>query len=458
MAKRARRSTSLSCRPAAHSSGGEHQRLSEHARCPHGAASPQGTANRSPHCKVAILSFLFDWPSTGGGIIHTVELAKFLIRAGYRVRHIHARYAPWGIGNVRGSLPFESQALDFDEWTWGVFHIQERFHEAVASFDPDHVIITDSWNIKPLLAQAVRDYPYILRFQAMECLCPLNNLRLLPDSGGTLHQCDRHQLANAADCRRCLQRRGAWSGALHQAERALSGVGTRQYDCILRQAYKNAEAVFVVNPPTAEIVSPHAGCVRVSPAGMDPARFPWPWSEEPNYLRTAGRTVLFFAGLIEEAIKGFQVLHEACARLWKRRQDFELVATGRPPGGVDAFTRFVGWLSQDELPRHLRAADVCVVPTIAQEALGRTAVESMAVGRPVVASRLGGLPSTVVDGVTGLLCKPGDPEDLAAKIESLLDDPNRRNQMGLAGRKRFEEHFRWDAIIERDYRPLLVPR
>ena len=75
-----------------------------------------------------------------------------------------------------------------------------------------------------------------------------------------------------------------------------------------------------------------------------------------------------------------------------------------------------------------------VVPTIAQEALGRTAVEAMGVGRPVVASRLGGLPFTVVDGATGLLCEPGNPDDLARKLEILLDDPGLRERLdGSAG-------------------------
>ncbi len=95
------------------------------------------------------------------------------------------------------------------------------------------------------------------------------------------------------------------------------------------------------------------------------------------------------------------------------------------------------------------------MPTIAQEALGRTAVEAMAAGKPVVASRLGGLPFTVVDGATGLLCEPGNARDLADKIENLLDDPALRKRLGLAGRRRFEEHYSWDVIIERHYRPLL---
>jgi hypothetical protein len=157
-------------------------------------------------------------------------------------------------------------------------------------------------------------------------------------------------------------------------------------------------------------------------------------------------------------MKGFRVLHDACGLLWRRRQDFELVATGDPPGPVDAFTRFIGWQSQEDLPAQLYASDVLVMPTIAQEALGRTAVEAMAAGKPVVASRIGGLPFTVLDGATGLLCEPGDPEDLARTIETLLDDPDLRHRMGLAGRRRFEGHYAWDVIIERHYRPLLKRR
>ena len=82
--------------------------------------------------------------------------------------------------------PYPSEALEFDDASWNVPAIQDRFRRAVDGFDPDRVIITDSWNMKPLLAEAVRGYPTILRFQALECLCPLNNVRLLPRAGGPL--------------------------------------------------------------------------------------------------------------------------------------------------------------------------------------------------------------------------------------------------------------------------------
>jgi glycosyltransferase involved in cell wall biosynthesis len=420
-------------------------------------AYPPPSGGEARAVRVAILSFLFNWPSTGGGITHTVELAQFLGRAGFRVQHFYARYEPWGIGQVEDPPPFPSQALPFTEAEWSLPAIQGRFRRAVDRFDADYVVITDSWNVKPRLAEALRGRRVILRLQAMECLCPLNNVRLLPEPGGRFRQCPLHQPASPAECAACVRGRGALSGGLHRAERALSGVGTPGYhECLLR-ALREAEAVLVVNPLTEALLRPYARGVRVVTAGMDPARFPWPWPEGP--AAGAGKQVkaVLFAGLVGEWMKGFHVLHEACARLWQKRQDFELLATGDPPGRVGPFTRFVGWLSQAELPRQLRAADVVVVPAIAQEALGRTAVEAMAAGRPVVASRLGGLPTTVVEGITGLLFEPGDTDDLAHKLEMLLDDAALRQHLGIAGRRRFEEHYSWPVIIERHYRPLLQP-
>jgi glycosyltransferase involved in cell wall biosynthesis len=406
---------------------------------------------------VAIVSLLFNWPSTGGGTVHTAEIGTFLQRAGYVVRHIYAQYADWNIGNVTEPLDVPSEALEFDQSTWNAPAIQRGFKEAVDRFVPDYVIITDSWNFKPLLAEALAGYRYFLRLAAMECLCPLNNVRLLVGAEGQVEACPRQQLASPEVCGNCVTRRQHFSGSLHQAERALAGYGTAEYDQTLRRAFASAAGILVVNPVVAAMVRPFASAVHVVPSGFDPQRFPWPWPEDDPLAPPRRRTQIFFAGLVEEYMKGFHVLHAACKRLWASRQDFELVATGDPAGQVDDFTRFIGWQSQGDLPRRIRQADMLVFPTIAEEALGRSAVEAMGTGRPVIASRIGGLPFTVHDGETGLLFEPGNADDLAQKIARLLDDEPLREQMGLAGRKKFEEEFAWPVIIERHYRKLLSP-
>ncbi len=233
-------------------------------------------------------------------------------------------------------------------------------------------------------------------------------------------------------------------------------VGLLFHDEILRRSLSQAVAVMVLNPVIEAIMQPYAGRVCIVPWGMDAARFPWPPPDGPE--PSAPRATLFMAAVAGETIKGYDVAHEACRILRETRSDFELVVTFDPPGAIDEFTRSVGWCSLADLPRHYWAADVCLVPTIAQDSLSRTSVEAMASGVPVIASRIGGLPYTVTDSVTGLLCEPGDPIDLARKIARLLDDPALRRELGLAGRKRFEADFVWEDVIERHFRPLLKPR
>jgi len=424
--------------------------------------------------RIAVLSLLFNWPSTGGGNMHTAGLVEFLKRAGYEVRHYFARYPAWGIGRVSAEGLVAGEAIEFDEASWNVASIQARYRCVVDEFQPDYVAITDTWNMKPLLAEAMRGYPVLLLFQAQECLCPLNNLRLLGIRPGQVEQCPRNQLATPQVCHGCLAERGRHFGALHQVERALAGVGSAEYDQKMRRSLLEAEAVLALNPLTAGMLEPYARGVCIVPWGIDAGRFPWP--AEPDGRPTVaaeggdpsgarrpapneGPTVrLFMAAVAGETIKGFHVAHEACRLLRHTRSDFELVVTFDPPGHIDEFTRSVGWQSQADLPRHYRSADVCLVPTIAQDGLSITSVEAMAAGIPVIASRIGGVPYTVSDGVTGLLCEPGDPGDLAAKIARLLDDPDLRREMGLAGRRRFEADFTWETVIERYWRPLLTAR
>ncbi|MDB5343898.1 MAG: glycosyl transferase group 1 [Schlesneria sp.] len=415
------------------------------------APAPRAALNSRPQ-RVAIVSLLFNWPSTGGGTVHTAETGKFLTQAGYVVRHFYAEYPEWGLGNVTDPPLAASEAVRFTSAEWSVPDIQARFRAAIQNFGPDWVIVTDSWNSKPILAEAVNQYRYFLRIAAQECLCPLNNVRLLFEEGN-FKSCRKHQFATPADCCLCVQTNGRYSGGLHRGERELVQYGTTGYDRSLRSAFGNAEGILVVNPLIGAMVGPYAKRVHVIPSGFDSTRFPDALVSVERHNH--GRFRFLFAGLVNEPMKGFDVLHAACQNLWKKRQDFELIATADPVGQVDPFTRHIGWQSQATLPAVMHDADIVVVPTVAEEALGRTAVEAMGVGRPVIASRIGGLQFTVADGATGLLFRPGDIGDLERQMEALMDDEELRRRLGQAGRRRFEEEFTWESIMERHYLPLL---
>src|SRR5207302_7305212 len=138
------------------------------------------------------------------------------------------RFPARGIGNVDASCPFPTEVLEFDDRSWTIEGIKSRFREALDDFRPDAVIITDCWNFKPHLAEAVRGHPYFLRLQAQECLCPLNNLRLQPIDGG-VRQCPNHQFLSPETCYDCVKQLGRFSGELHQLEGSRSYGGSKGY-------------------------------------------------------------------------------------------------------------------------------------------------------------------------------------------------------------------------------------
>jgi starch synthase len=105
-------------------------------------------------------------------------------------------------------------------------------------------------------------------------------------------------------------------------------------------------------------------------------------------------------------------------------------------------------LPKPQVIQLLTHATVFVCPSI-YEPMGIVNLEAMACETAVVASRVGGIPEVVVDGETGFLVEPANPEELAARVNELLGDPELAARFGEAGRKRAVEHFSWRAIAER---------
>jgi glycosyltransferase involved in cell wall biosynthesis len=113
--------------------------------------------------------------------------------------------------------------------------------------------------------------------------------------------------------------------------------------------------------------------------------------------------------------------------------------------GVFDRVHFVGQRGRDVLPLHYAAADVFVT-TPWYEPFGITPVEAMACARPVIGANVGGIKTTVVDGQTGFLVPPNDPDALAGKLIALKREPELARALGLAGYRRARRVYTWKRV------------
>jgi glycosyltransferase involved in cell wall biosynthesis len=207
--------------------------------------------------------------------------------------------------------------------------------------------------------------------------------------------------------------------------------------------------------------------------GMDLERFPAPYDETarpagPSRTGIApyqGPRIISIGRLV--AFKGFEYLIDACAELARQGLEFtcEIIGDGPLRGDLEAKIRklnlsdrvhLLGSLSQGAVLEKLRSADVFALASVtdaqgASDVFPTVIIEAMAAARPVVSTRLAGIPESVVHGETGLLVPPGDTMALAEALSRLTEDAKLRLHYGRAGRARIEQHFR----IEHTVAPLI---
>jgi glycosyltransferase involved in cell wall biosynthesis len=241
---------------------------------------------------------------------------------------------------------------------------------------------------------------------------------------------------------------------------------SRSVRCQLRAVSRGVHRYLAVSGHVRERLAAlgvPAAKLRVVRNGVDPGRFEQPVA---HVFRSelAGNTrrpiVLTVARLAPQ--KGLEFLLRAAAML----PEATFVIAGDGPArsilaaqaesaGLADRVRFLG--SRRDVPDLLAACDVFVLPSLI-EGLPLSVLEAMAAARPVVATRVPGTDETVVDGETGMLVPPRDPEALAHAIRSVLSDPERASRFGSAGRARVLGDFstrRMVSAVEQQYEELL---
>ncbi|RNL79540.1 glycosyltransferase family 4 protein [Nocardioides marmorisolisilvae] len=190
--------------------------------------------------------------------------------------------------------------------------------------------------------------------------------------------------------------------------------------------------------------------MQVIPLGVDDCFVP------PTEPRVKGRLVAMASA--DAPMKGIATLLEAFAKLLTER-DLELLLVTKPtPGGrteklieelgIGDHIKFVNGISDSELVQVMGSAEIAVVPSL-YEGFSLPTAELMACETPLVVSRTGAIPEVVgPDGLCAELVTPGDVGELATTIADLLDDPERRERLGKAGRVRAQELFSWAAVAK----------
>lgn len=215
------------------------------------------------------------------------------------------------------------------------------------------------------------------------------------------------------------------------------------------------------------------GRIKVIPYGINPNQFisVTRAAARGDLKISADERSILYVGRFDR-YKGIETLIEACARLsqpfrlylvggsrdWEDRQERQRIQDLVIKLNLQDLTVFVGQVPQVDLPSYYAAANVCVIPSY-YESFGLVAVEAMAAKTPVIASGVGGLKHTIVNGETGMLIPSQDPAVLVTAIQSVFDNPMQWQAYGIAGRKWVETNFSSAAVaaqIRNLYRSLTL--
>lgn len=234
-------------------------------------------------------------------------------------------------------------------------------------------------------------------------------------------------------------------------ERAALALGHAKY-MVLGRALKVADWVCPTSASARAMVrrafDVDPACMRVVPNGITPAFF---GPEHPGQV-TPEAPLVFFGRLSHG--KGVDTLLDALSRIEADLPPTIIIGRGdlkealqaqAAELGLAARVQFVDWMDPTDLATLLARARLAVLPS-REESFGNAIAEAMAVGCPVISTRVGSVPEIVDDGVTGRLVAVGEPDALAVAIDEALGNPEQTQQRARAGRLTVRQRYTWDAV------------
>ncbi len=239
--------------------------------------------------------------------------------------------------------------------------------------------------------------------------------------------------------------------SLHQPLENQSGRSDSVVSRILRSADWVTAASEMVQTTAQRIVPEIAPRSSLIHFGFDvPDMMPEPLPFAQPRLLCLGRHVFE---------KGFDLALTALSTLVDRFPKLRLIIASDGPArhdleqqaaklGLTQVVDFIGWVEFAKIPALLNSATMVLIPSRVIEGFGLVAMEAAMMGRPVVATRSGGLPEVVIDGQTGLIVEREDSAALADAIASLLDHPDVATEMGRAARNRAQAAFGWERHVD----------
>jgi len=161
------------------------------------------------------------------------------------------------------------------------------------------------------------------------------------------------------------------------------------------------------------------------------------------------KTDLLFVGALGR-YKGCEYLIQAMKTITRNHPDCKLRIVGSGPKerefqmltkslGLSRNIFFEGFVSHSQILDYYASTKIVVFPSVVPETFGRIAAEAMAAGKPVIATRVGGIPELVKHGETGILVSPKNPEEIAEAAIYLLENQDKAVEMGRKGKKLIEE-------------------